>query len=528
MSNALAGSKLTSRHLRGIKSPAMLVLLLGLLFALLLALPGVTIVTRSLDELLLFVAGVHRIVEGQVPSRDFLTDLGPLTYYLPALAYAFTGSYGAALPLALGSMVAIMAVIASHVLASRLHPFLALPFAAFLLLILAAPMNLGEPIAALSFTMFYNRLGWVALALLLTLYLTPRPDASSFRADAISAAGLTILLLYLRAPYGFVALSFLLFMLTDGAQRRWAAAALLATVGAVAAMALLWSGSSPYWSQALAALQVDGKPWFDLERLLRPALGHLVDLLLLGLLVVVALWRRWRWRDVAFFLLCVIGGLWLLSYNVQRWGVITIHLAAVVAAEQLIRKMDEDGGGDGAVVNRSGITLYMLAFVLPTIVHCGLALILHAGAATVRAGEPLALERVEGVYLADLWPGGDQRGALSYANSVREGLALLDKQPESAEGLAVFGSVDAFTPVLDLAPAASVSLDMRWPSLVAQGSHSPENILKESKTVLVRRSGELGARLPALYMQYLTANFFQADESANWLLYRRTGAGSSM
>ncbi|MFN7026184.1 MAG: hypothetical protein ACK4QP_17075, partial [Pseudorhizobium sp.] len=278
MSHSLAGSGLVGLRKRARQSPAMLVLLLGLLCALLLALPAATVVTRSLDDLLLLFDGIHRVMGGQVPSRDFLTSLGPLTFYVPALAYGVTGNFGSAVPLAMGLIVAGMAAAAGHVLGSRLHFYLALPFAAFLFFILAAPMNLGEPIAALSFAMFYNRAGWVALALLLVLYLTPRSQLSTFKADAATATLLALFLLYMRATYGFVALGFLLLMLTDSVQRRWAATAILAVGVTVVVVALIWSGSSSYWTQVWVSLQADGKPWFDLERLTQPALGHLVDL----------------------------------------------------------------------------------------------------------------------------------------------------------------------------------------------------------------------------------------------------------
>ena len=528
MSEALAGSRLVGLRMRGRRSPAILVLLLGLLCALLVALPAATVVTRSLDDLLLLFNGIHRVTAGQAPSRDFLTSLGPLTFYLPALAYGLTGSLGAALPLTLGVIVAVMAGFAWHVLGTRLGFYLALPFAAFLFLILAAPMNLGEPIAALSFTMFYNRVGWVALALLLVLYLKPRSESSTFRADAVTAALLTLFLLYMRATYGFVALIFLLLMLTDGSQRRWAATALLAVGGCIAAVALIWSGSSSYWAQAWAGLQADGKQWFDPDRLAQPALGHLVDLLLLALPIVLAFWRKWSWRDPAFFLICVIGGLWLLSYNIQRWGVITIHVAAVVAAEQLIRRMELSPQSEGTVVNRGGITLYFAAFVLPTIVHCGLALSLHVGTAALRAGEPLRLERVSNVYLADLWPGGDQRGAIAYTGLVGEALSLLEKQQPPLERFAVLGCVDAFSTSLDLTPATGVQLDMRWPVIAAGGSAAPDRILRDADTILVRKSGELASGLPAIYMTYVTAHFSQADETTSWILYRRTGEGQAM
>ncbi|HZH52823.1 MAG TPA: hypothetical protein VEZ16_13190, partial [Microvirga sp.] len=69
---------------------------LALVLALVLALPGQTVTTRYLSDLVIFLDGAHRIVWGQVPHRDFHSALGPLTLYIPAAGYWLTGSFGAA------------------------------------------------------------------------------------------------------------------------------------------------------------------------------------------------------------------------------------------------------------------------------------------------------------------------------------------------------------------------------------------------------------------------------------------------
>ncbi|MCD6069998.1 MAG: hypothetical protein K0S42_514, partial [Microvirga sp.] len=62
-------------------SVAAFVLAVATICALLLALPGQTVTTRYLNDLFIFLDGVHRVSEGQVPNRDFHTALGPLVYY---------------------------------------------------------------------------------------------------------------------------------------------------------------------------------------------------------------------------------------------------------------------------------------------------------------------------------------------------------------------------------------------------------------------------------------------------------------
>jgi hypothetical protein len=135
-------------------SLAALVIVIGAVCALLLAVPGQTVTTRYLNDLFIFLDGVHRVSEGQVPNRDFHTALGPLVYYVPALGYWISGHLGGAMPVGMALLVLAIALAAAHIVSSRLRPAIALPLAIFLILVAAVPINLGESIAGLSFGMF--------------------------------------------------------------------------------------------------------------------------------------------------------------------------------------------------------------------------------------------------------------------------------------------------------------------------------------------------------------------------------------
>ncbi|CAD7054334.1 hypothetical protein REJC140_02139 [Pseudorhizobium endolithicum] len=500
-----------------------LILAIGVACAVLLALPGVTIATKSVDELFLVIDGVHRVLMGQIPSLDFHTTLGPLTYYGPAAGYALTGSFGAAMPLMMALFTACMTGLAAHVLASRLHPFLAVVFAAFLLLILAAPMNLGEAVTALSFSMFYNRIGWVALALLLLLYLTPRSAIRhQMLADAVCAAILTIMMIYLRLTYGFVALAFLLFMITDSRQRNWAALAVLLVATTVGVVELLWGGSSIYVRDVWREIQEAGVLGSAPQKVMQAGVAHLADLLLLALLASLALWRRWRLRDLAFFLFCSIAGVWLLSHNIQRWGVISIHAAAAVAAERLLREMEKPSeAGEGPFLNRSGVKLYFLAFMLPTILHCGMALVLHAGAATLRGGQAIEVPRMSNIRLTDLWTTGDFGGGQRYLSTVEEGLSLLKGRNEPLGRLAVAGSVDVFSAALGLSPSTTGLTDLRWQNIGDADIARPAQNLAGADTVIFRNPGDAPVGPAAEYLAYVRSNFSKVEESQHWMLFRR-------
>lgn len=506
------------------RTPGRSLLIVGIIFALLLGIPGVTVTTRLLEELFAILDGVHRLAWGQVPNVDFRSAVGPLAYYIPGFGYWLTGSFGAALPLGMAFLLLPMGAMLAYLLPSRLTPGLALPFGVFLLLILAVPMNLGDAVNALSFGQFYNRVGWVGLALLLVMFLTPLPQAShSIALDAFCAAALTLLLLYFRATYGLAAIAFLVFMLTDRHQWRWAGAALL--VGAIAAVLieLVWHGSLAYWQDVLMAFSAGGWLRGTPAQLLELFLGNFADYVLLGLLTGIALWRRFDLRLLVFVALCGAAGFWLLNQNDQRWGILAIHAVSAVLAESIIRDMaTERGRPSGSLVNAAGIKLYLFGFVFPTMVHCAIALTLHAGTAVVSGGQALALPRLESVRLADLWTPGDFGGSKWYLGLVEDGLGAIGSLSQTPAPLLVLGGPNPFALALDLEPPRGDVANLRWGSSQNENYHTaPEQLLSGVTTVLERTAaGGIGTMGP-VYLPLVHQNFKLVARTANWIIFQR-------
>jgi hypothetical protein len=498
---------------------------IGLIFAAALALPGVTVTTRSLDGLFLLIEEMYRGLNGQVAGVDFHTIKGPLVHHIPALGYVMSGSFGGAMPLGMGLTVLVTSLLAAHVLTSRLRPFLALMFASFLLLIVAAPINLGGAVTGLTFVSFDSRTSWGALGLLLVMYLRPlgRPRSAT-ALDAFSAAALTLALIFMRGPFGLAAVVFLLFMLTDRRQFRWVIASILITVATVVVLALFWRGFWPYFGDVWGSIHPDDGWGSAVRQLLSKAVDHLTDFLLLTVLAGVVLWKTWSIRHLVFFLLCSIAGLWLLSTTGERWGIISIHAAAAVAAELLLRGMDRrSDAAYGRFVNPSGVKLFFLAFVLPTIVHCLLALMLHAGTAAAGTAQALALPRLDSLYLADLWTGRDFKAASSYLDVVNEGLDLVAEFNQPARRLATLGSADIFTALLGLQPPEH---DIRGPAREQTTADrldmSLDTLLKSVDMVLVRRSPDASGLAEKL--DAVRRNFEQVGASEHWLLFHREAA----
>lgn len=513
-------------------SVGMLVLAFAAVLALLLALPGQTVTTKYIDDLFLYLDSAHRIVSGQVPNRDFHTALGPLGHYIPAAGYWISGSLGAAMPVGMALTTLVLAPAIAHVAASRLHVAIALPFSAFVLLILAVPINLGEGVTALSFTRFYNRIGWAALATLLVMYLLPRHvRPGQDRLDALCAAGLALVLLYTKATYGIAALAFLGFLLFDPRQRRWAALAL----GLIAATGLVveafWQSSAAHVADLLRAWRVDGGLRGSWGQIVDHVLGNLADFVLLGLLAGFAVWRSRSIRDLVFYGFCAIAGFLIINQNYQAWGIVALHAGAAVAAETILRR-----SAPAAPLPRerwslaAGTTLLFLALVLPTIVHGALALGLHAGVAIARAGDPVAAGNLDRVRLAQLWTWSDYDTAAAYLQKVRDGAGALAGLEEEPGGILVLDLANPFPSTLGAAPARGDAAGLLF-GRTMDSSHAPrpDELLADVRIVMEPKldpppegsDDRPTTALRDLYGPTIAAEFELVRETEHWRIHRR-------
>ncbi len=506
------------------------VLAASLLCALLLALPGETVITRYLPDLVTILDGAWRVAHGQAPSVDFHAATGPLAHYLPAAGYGLTGSLGAAMPAAMALATLALAPAIAHVLASRLSPAVAIPFGLFLVLVLAVPINLGEGVTSLSFIAFYNRIGWAALAALLVMHLAPRAGLPRRTAlDAGAAAFLVLVMLYTKATYGLAALAFLGLMLTARDGRRWAAPALGIVAAGILAAELAWGGTGPYVADLLRAQAVDGSPRGSWGQILDHALGNLTDFILLALLAGLSLRRTRSARDLAFYLFCAASGFALINQNFQAWGVLTLHAAGAVAAEGLLRADAREPAPPGPLGSLpAGVKLLFLAFVLPTIVHNATALGLHAGAAVARAGEPVDLPNLERVRLVSLMTWGDRDATADWAAKAREGLAAIEALPGARAPVVALDFANPFA--LAAAPPRGGAPSLRWGRILDAAHPLPaESLLADARVVMEPKAEpgapvDLGGAMRDAYAATLTDRFEPAGETARWRLHRRREA----
>ncbi|MBM1171739.1 hypothetical protein [Microvirga arabica] len=503
-------------------SVAALIIAVAAICALLLAVPGQTVTTRYLNDLFIFLDGVHRVSEGQVPNRDFHTALGPLVYYVPALGYWISGHLGGAMPTGMALLVLMMALAAAHIVSSRLRPAIALPFSIFLILVAAVPINLGESIAGLSFGMFYNRVGWAALGFLLILYLRPlhhRPFQSVL--DAVCAASLTLLMLYMKLSYGLVALGFLTLMLLDSQQRRWA----LAAFGMVLAGGLLiesfWDATEAHIDDLLLAGGVSGS-FKSLDELVSVFLRNLSEYTVFALFAALALWRTRSVRDFLFYGFCAGSGYMLIMQNFQVWGIVTLPAGAAVAAELLARSLPQPDTRTASSL-AAGTQLLLLAFILPSSVHHAATLGLHAALASTSQGQAVPLPRLDRVRLVQLWTEDNYPVFSRYLESLGDGARALSPLGTEADRVHVLDFVGPFSAGLGLAPPRGDSTWHHWGRTINEHHHLPPETLFQDVRVVMEPKWPIefatAEGLRQIYADYLSNHYDLEKETKDWKVY---------
>jgi hypothetical protein len=302
-----------------------------------------------------------------------------------------------------------------------------------------------------------------------------------------------------------------------------------------AILELFWGSSAAYLAELSRALAVSGAVRGSWGQIIDHVLGNLADYTLLGLLAGFALRQTRSWRDGLFYGFCAVSGFLVINQNLQTWGILTIHAAAAVATETLLRhpadlQPTEDRPGWSV---QSGVALVFLALVLPTVAHCALALGLHAGASAVRAGETLSVSGLERVRLVDLWSPSEHQTARTYLTSVEDGLAGLQGLDQKPGPIAVLGPANPFSAALGIDPARGNSPWLLWGRNVdSRHSVAPEALLGGAETVFMPRTADPAApggeggtasaeALEGLYGQYLSAEFRLVRTSEHWAIYQR-------
>jgi hypothetical protein len=167
------------------------------------AILGAPPVTGGPWDMLGFLAGGWRIVNGQIPHTDFHDPLGPLTFLLTAFGMKVATPSTASITYGSVLIFVLLFPVAWYCGSTRFSWPVASIFAFFEGLYLITPRPPGYPIRQTSYAMIYNRHGYVMLALLIVcVFLKARaPSKRTNLVEGFLAGGLLASLLYCKITY---------------------------------------------------------------------------------------------------------------------------------------------------------------------------------------------------------------------------------------------------------------------------------------------------------------------------------------
>ena len=505
-----------------------------------------TLFSRTMTQDLLFnLAGAWQVYLGQVAHVDFHDPSGRLSFLLTALGFHLLGPGPFAFLVNVGVMTAVLFAAAFATAIRRLPLLPAVLFIVFASLLALVPANVGDRPDQYTFAMSYNRYCWSAFSILaMILFVPPQPGHRPAGLDLCVAAGLLVLMFYLKITYFVGGLAILGFAMLfhRHIRRRWLAwlvLALLVLANALAPWNWAYLADIRDWSTAGAvrsSLVLHFNNFIAAVALYAPYLAA----------IAVAGWM-WVFGRASFrfpltlaFLFVVSLG--LLSQNSQALGLPTGIVMVLILYDRLRRHFMSVRNRDIAPLL---LTLLFFPFFEASCFGASIAGY-HVNASAERGLFVVDRTRLQGLSVPE-----GQRGTFlsfsatfdyptrsvleytppryqltdyEYLLSLLKATDLLEKQPPG--GIALFDSINPLPLMLGQKTPRGANLWSTWNA----PRRPADQYLAGVRYVLVPKFS-LNPRwtddLMQLYGGYLADHFTTAADTTCWILLARTGPALS-
>lgn len=465
----------------------------------------------------------YRVLQGQIPHRDFESAWGPLIYLIDAVGLRLSGLRPEGLGYANAIFGALIATWAYLVARRRLSPWAACVLGIYTLLLIMAPFSLGYEPLNFSHAMNYNRYGFALLGIVIVECAAASPGVGGGWSTGIAFASLA----FLKVTYAVVAVP--LILITGGASlfRKKRLVALCGGGALVALLVLLYLrfDIADMVSDLAMAASGRGRSWKP-RQIFALGFGQFADSVPLLLLVLAAGISRLRWCAIAVLTLA-LGG-FLLSTNHQPATLPLNAFVAVVLADAFFRQT----AGAGKTAEGAIVVFLTLACVAPLCFESGVSIV-AAAREKLRpsTGEVVRLATERGASL--IFPRGPfetETGGPAYVHAINDGLALLRRRTGPRDGVLTIDMVNPFNYLLDRPSPTGGLAAGAFNYVISDAAHpSADRWAGNARYVLVRKYSR-GVKdykiesyhidhIRRIYQPLLDERFQVLEETGHWLLY---------
>jgi hypothetical protein len=478
-------------------------------------------------DIFFFLDNGYRVLQGQIPHRDFESAWGPLIHLMDAAGLRLAGLRPDGLGYANALFGGLIATWAWWLARRRLSTIAACAIGIYTLLLIVAPFSLGFGPLNFSFAMVYNRYGFALLGIVIVDCMTlPDDDAGGGLASGIACG----LLAFLKVTYAVVAAP--LMLLAGGAAlfRKRRLAALCAGGALIAILSLLYLrfDLADMLNDLVMAAEGRGRSWRPREILLL-GIGQVAESIPLLLLAIVA--GESRLRSVAIALGTLLLGGFLLSTNHQPASLPLDGFVAMVFADRFFRRPSVRTGG----LAEAGVVAFLaFACVGPLCFQSAVSMAAAANA-TIHPADPYVnrLDSARGGSLTfPTSPFETETGGPAYVRAVNDGLALLRRRTGPRDGVLTIDMMNPFNYLLERPSPTGGLAAGAYNYVISDAAHpSGDRWVGNARYVMVRKYSRDVKDFPVenyhvdgirrIYQPVLDERFRMLDETDHWILYVR-------
>jgi hypothetical protein len=482
----------------------------------------------------IFLDGGWRVLNGQRPHVDFHTAVGPLQALYSAFAMWVAGdNVSTGFGIARAVVTLAFTLWCFLLLRGRFRPAATIAVCGMIALLAGAPFALTSSPFTQSMAMFYNRFGYVLLALIILEGFQPRQFAYLGGLSTGIAIGL---LLFLKISFFCASIPLLILSLAPWNGRRVAGVA----VGffLIASGFLIWLRFDvPAVVNDIRMCAVARSTAFPVHRFLRTlercTLGILLTLAL-GAIVTALNWNlRPRFlqkvQPIVLALAAVILEPVVSIANQQDAVLILMSFCCMMFAASVTHASSE------ARPVAAAVALVGVCMALQGCIYDLVGLVYSVQHAARHRGAP-GIPRLDAPGLSSLVFEGEFSGVYKYENGpplvkvVNDGIHLLQANTGPRDGVLALAFVNPFSAALRRpAPRGSATFFSLGMSISAGNYLPAAGLFAEVEAVMVPtyetdESGTTTAMV-AQYKEVLERDYVLAAKSDFWLLYRKRIAG---